>query len=229
MYGPHRRVFQSREIVLRIAARHDDKRALAFLQKEASSAGTSMGPGTRSHFGGRSDVQSVIRTTSFLIPKQAVKVQWQIGGDDTAHSVPVRVAEPQSSTHATADHTTASPRSNTQRTQRITVGDIAHGRSGDKGDDANIGLMARAPQWLALLREQVTTDRVHDYFAHLIEGPVMRYDLPGIGAVNFVLKQALGGGGSCSLRSDPLGKCYAQMLLDMEIDCPVDLLPSGRH
>ncbi|QIL79211.1 DUF1446 domain-containing protein [Diaphorobacter sp. HDW4A] len=229
MYGPHRRVSESREIVLRIAARHDDKRALAFLQKEASSAGTSMGPGTRSHFGGRSDVQSVIRTTSFLIPKQAVAVQWNISGDTTVHSVTAHAAQPTSSAQrkqiedAKPTTTSASP------SQRITVGDIAHGRSGDKGDDANIGLMARAPQWLALLREQVTAERVQDYFAHLIVGPVTRYDLPGIGAVNFVLRQALGGGGSCSLRSDPLGKCYAQMLLDMEIDCPETLLPDASH
>ena len=80
-----------------------------------------------------------------------------------------------------------------------------------------------------MLREQVTAPRVREYFAHLIEGPVTRYDLPGIGAVNFVLERALGGGGSCSLRSDPLGKCYAQMLLDMEIDCPAALLPGTQE
>ncbi|KOF52173.1 beta-lactamase [Achromobacter sp. DMS1] len=108
---------------------------------------------------------------------------------------------------------------------RIALGRIAHGRSGDKGDDANIGLMARHPRWLPVLREQVTAERVLAYFAHLVRGPVQRYELPGLGAFNFVLQRALGGGGSCSLRSDPLGKCYAQMLLDMEIDCPAELAP----
>nr|WP_319016878.1 acyclic terpene utilization AtuA family protein [Diaphorobacter aerolatus] len=230
MYGPHRRVNESREIVLRIAARHEDKRALAFLQKEASSAGTSMGPGTRSHFGGRSDVQGVIRTTSFLIAKQVVAVQWQMSGDPQVHAVAaqpaIRVAPLQHRARPAPPHQEDSVA--TGPLQRITVGDIAHGRSGDKGDDANIGLMARESRWLALLREQVTAERVHAYFAHLIAGSVTRYDLPGLGAVNFVLKQALGGGGSCSLRSDPLGKCYAQMLLDMEIDCPQSLLPGTR-
>jgi len=110
-------------------------------------------------------------------------------------------------------------------TVRIALGRIAHGRSGDKGDDANIGLMARQPQWLPVLREQLGAERVRDYFAHLVQGPVQRYELPGLGAFNFVLRQALGGGGSCSLRSDPLGKCYAQMLLDLEIDCPAALAP----
>lgn len=237
MYGPHRRVNDSREIVLRIAARHENKMALSFLQKEASSAGTSMGPGTRSHFGGRSDVQSVIRTGSFLIPKSVVTAHWQIDGDTTVH--PVRASDggpisrpvsgdrspPSSAIHGGADAPVL-PTDPSVPSVRISLGTIAHGRSGDKGNDANIGLMARAPHWMPVLREQVTPARVREYFAHLIQGPVTRFDLPGIDAMNFVLEQALGGGGSCSLRSDPLGKCYAQMLLDMEIDCPAHMLTS---
>jgi len=227
MYGPHRRVTESREIVLRIAARHRDRRALTFLQKEASSAGTSMGPGTRSHFGGRSDVQSIIRTASFLLPKGAVAVQVQAAADQAPVAVdrfdagpqPAAPNPPAATAPAAATAAAAGP------TVRIALGRIAHGRSGDKGDDANIGLMARHPQWLPVLREQLTAERVLAYFAHLVQGPVQRYELPGLGAFNFVLRRALGGGGSCSLRSDPLGKCYAQMLLDMEIDCPEDLVP----
>jgi len=224
MYGPHRRVTESREIVLRIAARHRDRRALAFLQKEASSAGTSMGPGTRSHFGGRSDVQSIIRTASFLLPKAAVAVRVQAAAD----AAPVAVegsdpAPPSAVPSKPAD--TAVTAAVAGPMVRIALGRVAHGRSGDKGDDANIGLMARHPQWLPVLREQVTAERVLQYFAHLVQGPVQRYELPGLGAFNFVLRRALGGGGSCSLRSDPLGKCYAQMLLDLEIDCPEELAP----
>ena len=224
MYGPHRRVSESREIVLRIAARHRDRRALAFLQQEASSAGTSMGPGTRSHFGGRSDVQSIIRTASFLLPKAAVAVRVQAAPDAAPVAVPgveqvPAPAVPHQPAEPVAVATAAGP------TVRVALGRIAHGRSGDKGDDANIGLMARQPQWLPVLREQLGAERVRDYFAHLVQGPVQRYELPGLGAFNFVLRQALGGGGSCSLRSDPLGKCYAQMLLDLEIDCPAALAP----
>ncbi|MHA7602408.1 acyclic terpene utilization AtuA family protein [Alicycliphilus sp. T452] len=224
MYGPHRRVADSREIVLRIAARHRDRRALAFLQKEASSAGTSMGPGTRSHFGGRSDVQSIIRTASFLLPKAAAAVQVQAAPDEA----PVAVEAADAAAAPAAPNppaSTATVAAATGPTVRIALGRIAHGRSGDKGDDANIGLMARDPKWLPVLRGQLTAERVLQYFAHLVQGPVQRYELPGLGAFNFVLRRALGGGGSCSLRSDPLGKCYAQMLLDMEIDCPEDLAP----
>lgn len=224
MYGPHRRVADSREIVLRIAARHRDRRALAFLQKEASSAGTSMGPGTRSHFGGRSDVQSIIRTASFLLPKAAAAVQVQAAPDEAPVAVEVidMAAAPAAPTPPASTATAAAA---TGPTVRVALGRIAHGRSGDKGDDANIGLMARDPKWLPVLRGQLTAERVLQYFAHLVQGPVQRYELPGLGAFNFVLRRALGGGGSCSLRSDPLGKCYAQMLLDMEIDCPEDLAP----
>jgi len=229
MYGPNRRVADSREIVLRIAARHGERRALAFLQKEASSAGTSMGPGTRSHFGGRSDVQSVIRTASFLLPKTAVLVQVQACAEEAplalgslAADGAARPAERASGPLPQAGEPARPPRG---PAVRIALGRIAHGRSGDKGDDANIGLMARHPRWLPVLREQVTAERVLAYFAHLVRGPVQRYELPGLGAFNFVLQRALGGGGSCSLRSDPLGKCYAQMLLDMEIDCPAELAP----
>ena len=231
MYGPHRRVQASREVVLRIAVQHSDKRALAFLQKEASSAGTSMGPGTRSHFGGRADIQSVIRIASFLLPKQDVNVQWQFAdgeavtvaipvGDANEAKRPVKspVLQPQADVKAEPD---GEPLVN------VPLGALVVGRSGDKGDDVNIGLMVRDPAWLELIRARVTAARVGDYFAHLIEGPVTRYELPGIGAFNFVLENALGGGGSCSLRSDPLGKSYAQILLDMEIECPAAGLPYG--
>jgi len=229
MYGPHRRVTDSREIVLRIAAQHPDKRALEFLRKEAASAGTSMGPGTSSHFGGRSDIQSVICTASFLLPKNEVKVQWQMTGeapitvDVPSGAVPTEASPP---VPASTEPVGAASH-DARRTVRVPIGMLAVGRSGDKGNDANIGLMARSPQWLPVIGAQVTAQRVRDYFSHLIDGPVTRFDLPGIGAFNFVLEKALGGGGSRSLRSDPLGKGYAQMLLDMEIECPADLLPEG--
>lgn len=229
MYGPHRRVRDSREVVLRIAAQHDDKQGLAFLQKEAASAGTSMGPGTRSHFGGRSDIQSVIRTVSFLLPKREVTVQWQMP-DEPARTVQARAGDASPEPPVLAAGTRAGSAGNEPWQQarslvRIPLGTLVVGRSGDKGNDANIGLMVRDPAWLPVVSAQATAERVRDYFAHLIEGPVRRYELPEIGAFNFVLEKALGGGGSCSLRSDPLGKCYAQMLLDMEIECPAELLP----
>jgi hypothetical protein len=97
---------------------------------------------------------------------------------------------------------------------------LAHGRSGDKGDSANIGLLARDPLLYPLLVHSVTAAAVGQYFSHVTRGPVTRYLLPGIQGVNFLLENALGGGGIASLRYDPQGKAFAQMLLDMPIRVP---------
>ena len=97
---------------------------------------------------------------------------------------------------------------------------IAHARSGDKGNISNIGLIARRPEYLNLLRTQLTAQAVKAYFAHLVMGEVRRYELPGIDAFNFVMVEALDGGGMASLRPDPLGKGMAQMLLDLPVHVP---------
>ena len=101
---------------------------------------------------------------------------------------------------------------------------LAWARSGDKGDASNIGVIARRPEWLALLRAQLTPERVQAHLAHLVEGEVTRYEVPGIHAFNFVCTQALGGGGMASLRNDPLGKGMGQILLAMPVRVPAALL-----
>jgi hypothetical protein len=101
---------------------------------------------------------------------------------------------------------------------------VAHARSGDKGPDANIGVRARHPDFLPLLKDQLSSQRVADWFAHRVDGAVERYDLPGIHAMNFVLRDALGGGGIASLRFDAQGKAYAQQLLDVPVQVPSDWL-----
>ena len=89
-----------------------------------------------------------------------------------------------------------------------------------RGDRSNIGLIARRPEYLSAILAQVTPAVVAAYFAHLVTGPVRRYRLPGINGCNFVLDGALAGGGTTSLRLDPLGKGMAQMLLDLEVAVP---------
>jgi hypothetical protein len=101
---------------------------------------------------------------------------------------------------------------------------LAHGRSGDKGDSSNVGVIARSPEAYAELRRVLSAETVQRYFSHIVEGPVSRYELPGFLALNFVMERALGGGGVASLRYDPQGKAFAQMLLDLEVEVAASVL-----
>jgi hypothetical protein len=96
--------------------------------------------------------------------------------------------------------------------------DLAHARSGDKGDTANIGLIARKPEYYSILAREVTAERVKRHFASVCFGLVERFELPNLGALNFLLHQSLDGGGTFALKADPQGKTYSTALLRMEID-----------
>jgi hypothetical protein len=95
---------------------------------------------------------------------------------------------------------------------------IAHTRSGDKGDTANIGVIAYRQEDYPILVREVTAARVRAYFGEMVQGEVTRYELPNLGALNFLLDRALGGGGTVSLRVDPQGKTLGAALLAMEIE-----------
>lgn len=94
---------------------------------------------------------------------------------------------------------------------------LAHGRSGDKGDAANVGVIARRQEWYEFIKMELTAERVAEFLRPLAEGPVERYELDNLGALNFVVHRALGGGGSVSLRLDAQGKTYAQAVLRMPL------------
>lgn len=100
---------------------------------------------------------------------------------------------------------------------------LAHGRSGDKGDAANVGIIARKEEWYPFIADQLSESRVAKFLKPLSPGPVDRYELANLGALNFLVHNALGGGGSLSLRLDAQGKTYAQALLRMPIELPPDL------
>lgn len=103
---------------------------------------------------------------------------------------------------------------------KIRLLDIAHARSGDKGDTANVGLIALKPEWYPLLETYVTKDAVTEHFAGVIDGPVVRFELPNLKALNFLLHGALDGGGTLSLKTDAQGKVFSTALLRMSIDVP---------
>jgi hypothetical protein len=102
---------------------------------------------------------------------------------------------------------------------------IAHARSGDKGDTANVGLIALKPEYYPLLAREVTAERVRKHFAGICLGTVDRFELPNLGALNFLLHESLDGGGTLSLKADAQGKTYSAALLRMEIDIPDDFVP----
>jgi hypothetical protein len=103
---------------------------------------------------------------------------------------------------------------------KVRLLDIAHARSGDKGDTANVGVIALQPRWYDVLDQFVTRDRVADHFHGMIEGDVERYELPNLNALNFLLHGALDGGGTLSLKTDAQGKVFSTALLRMVIDVP---------
>lgn len=103
----------------------------------------------------------------------------------------------------------------------VPLAEIAHARSGDKGDTVNIGVIAWRAEDYELLRREVTAERVKAFFGELVTGEVERYELPNLGALNFLLHGALGGGGTLSLRTDAQGKTFASAILRMPIEVAV--------
>ncbi len=105
---------------------------------------------------------------------------------------------------------------------KVRLLDLAHARSGDKGDTANVGVIALRPEWYPLLERELTRDRVAAHFEGVIEGGVERFELPNLNALNFLLHGALDGGGTLSLKTDAQGKVYSTALLRMVLDVPDD-------
>ena len=175
-----------------------------------------MAQGLSGFAGGRPTVQPIIRLYSCLVPKAQVHMEVLLGEQRyTVETCRDRPACAQTDVHA--DGVVAAPLDDGVS---VPLRALAHGRSGDKGDRANIGVLARDPDFVPVLAAQLTADAVASWFAHLASGPVTRYPWPGLQGFNFVLERALGGGGVASLRHDPQGKAYAQMLLDLPLVVP---------
>ena len=105
---------------------------------------------------------------------------------------------------------------------KVNLTRLAHARSGDKGDTANVGLIALREEWYPLLVREVTASRVREHFRGICKGEVERFELPNLGALNFLLHESLGGGGTLSLMTDAQGKTFSTALLRMEIEVADD-------
>lgn len=209
------------DAVLWLAASHVDRNALELFAREIAPAATSWAPGTTG-FGGRPAATPMIRQFAFLLDKG--RVAPRVSVDDREIACPLTRRSDVSRDHvAGLVATDVAPKGAAAATGSARPGrliEIAHARSGDKGDSSNIGVIARRPEYVGVLREQLTAAAVKAHLAHLVEGDVTRFELPGIGAFNFVCERALGGGGMASLRNDPLGKGMAQLLLAMPVRIP---------
>lgn len=223
-YGASSRAQQAREVVLKIAAKHGDPKALELLVREFTSAGTSMAPGFTGMGGNRPKVMPLVRLFSIAVDKEAVDAQVEVWVGEQKVSVPGRprseIGEtnaPQPEIHAPVESASLTP---------VPLIELAWGRSGDKGNHANIGIIARKAEYLPYIRQALQADLVARLLEHYAPAEVRRFDLPGIHGLNFMLYDVLGGGGIASLRNDPQGKGYAQILLGTAIPLPAELAPS---
>jgi hypothetical protein len=218
-YGAHARNAGVREVVLRVAVMHPQKAALDLFSREIAPAGTSWSPGTTGA-DGRPRPAPAIKQFAFLLDKTRL-TPTVTAADGVSQPVDVPSGQGPVPPSPACERLTAA-HCETGPIQEVPLVRLAWARSGDKGDSSNIGVIARRPEWLPLLREQLTTERVAAWLGHLVQGSVTRFDVPGIHAMNFLCTRALDGGGMASLRNDALGKGMAQILLSMPVHVPRD-------
>lgn len=220
-YGPHVQNGPHYEAVMWLAVAHPSKTALELFAREIAPAGTSWAPGTTGA-GGRPSPSLAIKQYAFLLDKQRVTPTVSIDGVSAVVEIPAGRA--QASTKIPATPETQTPVPSAADSVEVPLIRLAYGRSGDKGNISNIGVIARKPEYLPWLRAQLNEAAVAAYLAHLVKGKVTRFEAAGIHAFNFVCEQALDGGGMASLRNDPLGKGMAQVLLSMPVRVPKTLV-----
>ena len=219
----HSNESSSRETALRISAKHENPKALSLLLKEATGLALATPPGMALHTGGRPSPSPVVRLFSFLVDKHDLDIRIHLNGETTGHRIFGSNAEQPPDRNTPTPETGATGESTT----RVPLRELAYGRSGDKGNNANIGIIARDPDSLPFIWNELTEQKVAGIFSHFLDGGtdgrVERFYLPGSSSMNFLLHDVLGGGGVASLRSDTQGKSYAEILLDTLIEVPASI------
>jgi hypothetical protein len=223
-YGANGRAEAAREVILKIGVRHPNKEALLIFAREIYPAATAMAQGLTGFAGGRPEPQPVIRLFSFLADKADVPVTVSLG--ETTIDIPPFAPDSTATIERAAPPIVAFVPASGE-TVKVPLIALAYGRSGDKGDIANIAVLARNPEFVPVLRRELTSAAVRDYFAHFVKGAVERFEWPALNGFNFLLHQALGGGGVASLRHDPQGKALAQILMDCPVAVPAAWVAHG--
>ena len=224
-YGAFSKVNAPREVVMKIAAKHPDMTGIGILLKEAVGLGLATPPGLSGFAGSRPAPSPVVRLFSFTVPKSAARVQVRLGAKTVTCDEVYGAAEAAPVARPEVPAAVAG-----EDMREVPLVKLAWGRSGDKGDKANVGIIARRPEYLPWICAALTVDAVRARFAHFLAkdspGSVERFILPGSHALNFLLHDVLGGGGVASIRNDPQGKGYAQLLLCCPVAVPRELAES---
>jgi hypothetical protein len=216
-YGPQSRGAGSREVLLKIGVHHQSREAVAAFLREVPSIGLGGPPGVSGGGLGLPRPTPLVRLECFPVRRELVDVRVEVD------AMPVPFEEIVGAPATSPEQRVVDPGTYQGPTVAVPLVAIAHGRSGDKGSDVNVGVRARHPDLYPVLLRELDADRVATHLAHLGAESVIRFELPGIQAVNFLLRGGLGAGGTASLRFDPQGKAVAQQLLDLEIDLPIGL------
>ena len=219
-WGRHAAVSDTREVALKVACKHQDARAVGLLLREMTGCALGAPAGMAFFAGARAKPSPVIRLFSVLVDKSALSIKL-IGSEGETD-----FAAPATSKDVLPAEVGPIPEAvSAENLIEVPLETLAWGRSGDKGDKANIGIIARKAEYLPWIAKVLTTEYVADRFAHFMTAPAIdRFYMPGLPALNFLLHNALGGGGIASLRNDPQAKAYAQVLLDTPIAIPQHLL-----
>lgn len=223
-YGTQSRARATREVVLRLVVDHRDPKALGAFAREVGSSGLSFAQGTAALIGGRPKPTPVVRLFSFLIDKARLSPPTvQIAGDapfvvsipnaqaaiaDNQAAPGIRVAKPVIDSNESGE------------TTEISLRRVAHARSGDKGDSANIAIFCRKPEYYDWIVSELSAEKIAEHFRDSVSGEIERFEAPGLHAINFVMQEALGGGGMASQRIDAQGKAYGQRALEMKLRVP---------
>jgi hypothetical protein len=225
-WGPAAPAVAPNEGVLRMAVRDPDRTKVERFAHTMLGFAL-QGPPGLGVFGGRPEVQPAFGYWPTLVPRELVEpvVHVRRGPADAWERVDgTPPAVPTATAAAPAAAQPARPRAGADA-RRVPLRRIAYARSGDKGDHANIGVAARSAAAFEALRDALPAERVAAFFGERVRGEVSRYELPGLRAFNFLLRHALGGGGTLSLRMDHQGKTLAQALLQLEVEVPERVLP----
>ena len=216
-YGPKSQGRASREVLLRLVVEHASRDALEIFARELGSIGLSCAPGTTGIYNGRPKATPVVRLFTFFIDKATLAVPRLQIGDGPVQEIAIPYG---GSVQQPAPIALPAGEIPDEPTVTLPLSRLAFARSGDKGNSSNVAIIARDPKFLPLLRRELTPDRIVTQLDQLVQGPAERFEAPGLHALNFLIQNALGGGGMASRRIDPQGKAYGQMVLEMAISVP---------